>query len=116
MLRRGAALRVTAALALPLVAAGCTRGSAPVVAASPTVMGAEVGRATAAPSGPVTATLDDGAGVEVVAGAGSVWVAGTEQILRVDAATNRIVARIDAGGFPTALAMAGGALWATTFR
>jgi hypothetical protein len=79
-------------------------------------MGAEARRPAADPPGPVTATLEDAAGVEVVSGAGSVWVAGTEQILRIDPATNRIVARIDAGGFPTTLAMAGGALWATTFR
>jgi hypothetical protein len=114
MVRPGVAVRLTAALALPIVAAGCSRAPVPEpVAASPTVMGAEVGRE---PGSPVAAALDDGAGVEVVAGAGAVWVAGTEQVLRIDPATNRIVARFDVGGFPTALAVAGGALWATTFR
>ncbi|HEY8201464.1 MAG TPA: hypothetical protein VII47_08930, partial [Actinomycetota bacterium] len=68
------------------------------------------------PISPIRATLPDAAGVEVVTGAGGVWVAGPEDLLRIDPATNRVVKKIDIGGLPTQLGISNGAVWATTFR
>jgi hypothetical protein len=71
---------------------------------------------SARPGSPIRATLPDAAGVEVVSGAGGVWVAGPDELLRIDPANNRVVKKIDVGGLPTQLGISRGAVWATTFR
>ncbi|MFL5900151.1 MAG: protein kinase domain-containing protein [Solirubrobacterales bacterium] len=61
------------------------------------------------------APLQVGAGVSGVAvGAGSVWVSSppTGRVLRVDPASGRVLARIDVGGRPGALAYGGRRVWA----
>jgi hypothetical protein len=107
--------RVAAVLALAPLAAGCSKTTTSEPSSS--VTGSPAGRdAQPARAGPIAATLDDAAGVEVVAAAGAIWVAGPSQVLRIDPATNKVVRTIDLGGLPTALGVAGGGLWATTFR
>jgi hypothetical protein len=114
--------RRAACLVLVALVAGCSNvRPAAQRAPSPSVLGAQLEREGAAsplpsPSGPVEAAISDAAGVEVVAGAGGIWVAGLTKLLRIDPATNRVVARIDLRGMPTALGVASGAVWATTFK
>jgi hypothetical protein len=113
---RRAWLRLPALACVALLAlGGCSRSvKTAQPASSPTVMGARVSGGSL--PGPITANLPDAAGVEVVAGAGAVWVAGAQDLVRIDPATNRVAKTIDLGGIPTALGFGGGAVWATTFR
>jgi hypothetical protein len=43
-------------------------------------------------------------------------VAGPEELLRIDPATNRVAKKVDLGGLPTQLGISQGEVWATTFR
>ena len=117
-------VRVLACAAAAGLLAGCANGPrAAEPRPSSSVIGLTVDSSGATPSpgapgaaSPIRATLPDAAGVEVVAGAGGVWVAGPEELLRIDPATNHVVGKIDIGGLPTQLGISQGAVWATTFR
>lgn len=105
--------------------AGCAKGTSSTESRpSPSVAGIKVDSHGSAPSaktapaadGPIQATLPEAPGVEVVSGAGAVWVAGSDELLRIDPATNHVVKKIDVGGLPTQLGISRGAVWVTTFK
>jgi hypothetical protein len=116
--------RMGAGLVVVALLAGCARSNPKAQPdVSPSVLGSQLERAAEpafsplpSPTGPIQAAIPEAAGVEVLAGHGAIWVAGFEDLLRVDPATNKVVKTIDLGGFPTALGTGGGAVWATTFR
>jgi hypothetical protein len=82
---------------------------APVTTASP-------GTVAPAPPSPVVATIGtDGFSHGMAAGAGALWVAGSDEVTRIDPATNGVRARIPVGGTgsgPATLAVGAGAVWA----
>lgn len=85
-----------------------TASTAPATTASPGSL------APVRPS-PVVATIGtEGLSSSMAAGAGALWVAGSDQILRIDPATNSVAARIPvvAGGAgPAGVAVGAGAVW-----
>ena len=64
---------------------------------------------------PVVATIATGGfSYSMAAGAGAVWVAGSDQVTRVDPATNTVAARIPVaatGAGPAGVAVGAGAVW-----
>lgn len=84
-----------------------TASTAPATTASPGSL------APVRPS-PVVATIGtEGLSSSMAAGAGALWVAGSDQILRIDPATNGVAARIPvvAGAGPAGVAVGAGAVW-----
>jgi hypothetical protein len=85
-----------------------TPSSSPATTATPPAT------APAQPS-PVVATIGTGSFANgMTAGAGSLWVAGSGEVTRIDPATNSVAARIPvdpSGSGPAAIAFGAGALW-----
>jgi hypothetical protein len=114
--RRGLA----AVLALLLVAGLAVTGW--LAAERPRTGGAPAAPATTAPPGavptrpsPIVATVPTGGFSSAMAtGAGALWVVGSDEVLRIDPATDRVVARIPVratGSGPAAVAVGAGAVW-----
>jgi virginiamycin B lyase len=86
--------------------------SAPATTAAPATSGAP--GATLRPS-PVVATIGTGGfSSGMAAGGGALWVVGSDQISRVDPATDSVTATIPVGGTgsgPDGVAVGGGAVW-----
>ena len=86
--------------------------SAPATTAAPATSGAP--GATVRPS-PVVATIGTGGFSSGMAtGAGALWVVGSDQISRIDPATDSVTATIPVGGTgsgPDGVAVGGGAVW-----
>jgi hypothetical protein len=82
---------------------------APATTASP-------GTVAPAPPSPVVATIGtDGFSYGMAAGAGALWVAGSDEVIRIDPATDGVRARIPVGGTgsgPATVAVGAGAVWA----
>jgi hypothetical protein len=121
--RRGAPRRrwVAAILALVVVAGLALTGL--VVADPPRTSTAPRAPATTASPGsvapvqpsPVVATIATGGfSYGMVAGAGGLWVAGSDEVTRIDPATDTVAARIPVatGSGPAAVAVGAGAVWA----
>lgn len=94
------------------VVAGQPRASTPSTATATTASPGSV--APVRPS-PVVATIATGGfSYSMAAGAGAVWVAGSDQVTRVDPATNTVAARIPVaatGAGPAGVAVGAGAVW-----
>jgi hypothetical protein len=93
-----------------------------VVADRPRTGAASTAATTAAPGSvpparpsPVVATVGTGGfSYDMAAGAGAVWVVGSDEVTRIDPATNRVRARIPVaatGSGPAAVAVGAGAVW-----
>ena len=122
--RRRAAPRrrwVAAILALVVVAGLAVTGL--VVAERPRTSAAPRTPATTASPGsvaparpsPVVATIATGGfSYGMVAGAGGLWVAGSDEVTRIDPATDTVAARVPVatGSGPAAVAVGAGAVWA----
>jgi DNA-binding beta-propeller fold protein YncE len=91
------------------------RPAATTATTRPAATGTSPPTATVQPS-PVVATIGTGGFANgMTAGAGSLWVAGSGEVTRIDPATNSVAARIpvDAtGSGPAAVAFGAGAVWA----
>jgi hypothetical protein len=121
--RRAAGRRrvVAATLVLLLLAGLAVTGR--VIAERPRAGTAPTAPATTASPGsvvpvrpsPVVATVaTDGFSVGMAAGAGALWVAGSDEVRRIDPATNTVAARIPVGASgsgPAAVAVGAGAVW-----
>jgi hypothetical protein len=122
--RRRAALRrrwLAAVLVLVLLAGLAVAGR--VVAERPGTSTASTAAATTAASGsptagrpsPVVATVGTGGfSYDMVAGARAVWVVGSDEVTRIDPATDSVTARIPVaatGSGPAAVAVGAGAVW-----
>jgi hypothetical protein len=121
--RRAAARRrwLGAILALVVVAGLAVTGL--VVAERPRISTAPRTPATTASPGsvaparpsPVVATIATGGfSYGMVAGAGGLWVAGSDEVTRIDPATDTVAARVPVatGSGPAAVAVGAGAVWA----
>jgi hypothetical protein len=120
---------VAAVLALVLLAGLAVTGR--VVAERPRTSTVSSATATSAPGAattapgtpapgrpsPVVATIATGGfSYGMVAGAGALWVVGSDEVVRVDPATDRVTARIPVaptGSGPAAVAVGPGAVWAS---
>jgi YVTN family beta-propeller protein len=112
---------LAAVLVLVLLAGLAVAGG--VVAERPRTGTASTAAATtAAPASPaagrpspVVATVGTGGfSYDMVAGAGAVWVVGSDEVTRIDPATNSVTARIPVaatGSGPAAVAVGAGAVW-----
>jgi YVTN family beta-propeller protein len=121
--RRRAAPRrrwLAAVLALVLLAGLAVTGR--VVAERPRASTTSTAAATAPPGpsaparpSPVVATVGTGGfSYDMVAGAGALWVVGSDEVTRIDPATNSVTARIPVaatGSGPAAVAAGAGAVW-----
>lgn len=113
---------MAAVLALALLLAGVAVTSR-VVADRPRASTSSTASATSASPGsvapgrpsPVVATIGTGEmSSSMVTGAGALWVAGNEQVTRIDPATNSVVATIPVaatGAGPAGVAVGAGAVW-----
>src|SRR5512132_1145010 len=122
--RRGVLRRrwLAAVLALVLLAGLAVTGRVvadrPRASTASTAVPTTAGPATAAgpvrPS-PVVATIGTGGfSYGMVAGAGALWVVGSDEVSRIDPATNSVAARIPVaatGSGPAAVAVGAGAVW-----
>ena len=85
-----------------------TASTAPATTASP-------GSVAPARPSPIVATIGtDGFSFSMAAGAGALWVAGSDQVTRIDPATNSVEARIRVaatGAGPAGVAVGAGAVW-----
>lgn len=85
-----------------------TASTAPATTASP-------GSPAPARPSPIVATIGtDGFSFSMAAGAGALWVAGSDQVTRIDPATNSVEARVPVaatGAGPAGVAVGAGAVW-----
>ena len=121
--RRAAPRRRWLAAVLVLVLLTGLAVAGRVVAERPGTSTASTAAATTAASGsptagrpsPVVATVGTGGfSYDMVAGAGAVWVVGSDEVTRIDPATNSVTARIPVaatGSGPAAVAVGAGAVW-----
>jgi YVTN family beta-propeller protein len=121
--RRAAPRRRWLAAVLVLVLLTGLAVAGRVVAERPGTSTASTAAATTAASGPptagrpspVVATVGTGGfSYDMVAGAGAVWVVGSDEVTRIDPATNSVTARVPVaatGSGPAAVAVGAGAVW-----
>ncbi|HEX2155398.1 MAG TPA: hypothetical protein VHS79_00195 [Actinomycetes bacterium] len=113
---------VAAVLTLTLLVAGMAVAGR-VVADQPRTRTASTAPATTAspgsaaplqPSSVVATIATDGFSYSMAAGAGALWVAGSDQVTRIDPATNTVAAKIPVaatGAGPAGVAVGAGAVW-----
>jgi hypothetical protein len=120
--RRAVSRRSWLAAALVLVLLGGLAVTGRVVADRPRTGTASTAATTAPPGSvpparpsPVVATVGTGGfSYDMAAGAGAVWVVGSDEVTRIDPATNGVRARIPVaatGSGPAAVAVGAGAVW-----
>jgi hypothetical protein len=112
--------RVAAVLALVVVAGlavtGLVVAERPRTAAAPRTPATSASPGPVAPArpSPVVATIATGGfSYGMVAGAGGLWVAGSDEVTRIDPATDTVAARVPVatGSGPAAVAVGAGAVW-----
>jgi YVTN family beta-propeller protein len=120
--RRGVSRRSWLAAVLVLALLGGLAVTGRVVADRPRTGTASTAATTAPPGSvpparpsPVVATVATGGfSYDMAAGAGAVWVVGSDEVTRIDPATNSVKARIPVaatGSGPAAVAVGAGAVW-----
>jgi DNA-binding beta-propeller fold protein YncE len=98
---------------------GVTTGSGSVWVLTGSARGERVLRLEPAIGRTVAAISIAGGGSElggIAAGAGAIWAAASGRLARIDPGSDRVVATVRLGGFPSSLAVSGRDVWVTVIR
>jgi YVTN family beta-propeller protein len=115
--RRWVAAILALALVVGLAVTGLVVAERPRTSAASSASATTVTPGSVAPArpSPVAATIGTGGfSYAMAAGAGALWVAGSDEVTRIDPATNSVTARIPVGATgsgPAAVAVGAGAVW-----